>query len=116
MTEAKLVRYIPAEGKRRCFDKYEFECIECGTHYFRSANNSRVLPYCGECQRKHDREKQRTYIVRREQKAVDETLRKIKAEIKEQTNFKIKSKLDEQYQIGLSMALSIIDKYLKEGE
>ena len=47
MVRAKLIRKIPS-FRGYPFDSYEYECIDCGTHYTRKAYNSRINPYCGE--------------------------------------------------------------------
>ena len=56
MIRAKLVRKIPS-FRGYPFDSYEYECIDCGTHYTRKAYNSRINPYCGECRKKYDKPK-----------------------------------------------------------
>lgn len=58
MSEAKLIRYIPS-NKGKCWDRYIFECIDCGKNYSRGTYTSRTNPYCGECARKHERERQK---------------------------------------------------------
>lgn len=54
--QAKLVRKIES-GKAWYFDKYEFECIDCGRHYRNGRFDSRTVPYCNDCKRKHDKER-----------------------------------------------------------
>lgn len=49
--QAKLVRAI----EQGYFKTYIFSCVDCGKEFVRSANNKRINPYCGECQRKYDR-------------------------------------------------------------
>lgn len=68
---ANLIRTIPA-GKDaygnqlpHYFTKYEFKCIDCGAHYRSGHCDSRTIPYCNECRRKHDIEKQK---AKKEQK------------------------------------------------
>ena len=57
---AKLIRKIPLEKDLPWyFQQYEFECIECGTHYTRKRYDERTTPYCWKCQKKHEAEKAR---------------------------------------------------------
>lgn len=55
--EPKLIKFIPSGKRLPYWDRYEFECVDCGSHYFRGTFNNRTSPYCGECQNKHDRER-----------------------------------------------------------
>lgn len=58
MSEAKLIRKIES-GKAWYFDKYEYECIDCGEHFTRGSYTRRIRPYCAECSIRHEREKAR---------------------------------------------------------
>ena len=79
---AKLIRKIPArEGLPHWFDEYEFECIDCGAHYFRGRCDSRISPYCCECYKKHEKEKNKEYRENKEKKIINAALRDVKAEI-----------------------------------
>ena len=85
--KAKLIRKIPA-GKDRYgeqlpyyFDKYELECIECGAHYINGHYDRRTVPYCYNCRRKIESEKNKEYRTRREQNVVNEVLCKVRADI-----------------------------------
>lgn len=75
MPKAKLIKYTPSEVSRY-FDRYEYECIECGEHYFRCTSNARINPYCANCCRKHDRIKARERNKKRDesiyQNAIDD--------------------------------------------
>lgn len=53
---AKLVAYYKS-ARGHYWDRFEFECVECGEHYFRGANTKRINPYCGNCSRKHQKER-----------------------------------------------------------
>ena len=55
----KLIRVEKNPRGLSYLDTYYFECSDCGKEYFRHANNKRISPYCGKCQRKHDNEKQK---------------------------------------------------------
>lgn len=55
--KAKLVRKIES-GMAWYFDKYELECIDCGKHYMNGRYDARTNPYCSDCRRKYEREKQ----------------------------------------------------------
>lgn len=57
--QAKLVEYIPSGKSLPYWDRYVYECVDCGAHYERGTNNSRINPYCGICARKHDAERQK---------------------------------------------------------
>lgn len=52
--KAKLVRKIKSDVAWY-FDKYELECIECGTHYINGRYDNRTCPYCPDCRQKHDK-------------------------------------------------------------
>jgi len=65
---AKMIRYIPArKGLPKYFDTYEYECIDCGRIFTRHQCNDRILPYCGICHRKYEREKLKQNKARKEQ-------------------------------------------------
>lgn len=53
----KLIRIEP--NKIWYLTTYYFECVDCGSEFFRHRYDSRTNPYCGMCQRKHDTEAQR---------------------------------------------------------
>lgn len=84
-TKAKLVRKIE-NGGAWYFDKYELECIECGTRYLNGRYDCRTSPYCVDCRRKRDKE--RTQILKEQKRkqierkiwnsAVDKTAETIK--------------------------------------
>lgn len=54
--KAKFVRKIE-NGGAWYFDKYEFECVDCGTHFYSGRYDCRTSPYCAECKMKHDRKR-----------------------------------------------------------
>lgn len=56
--KAKLVRKIE-NGGAWYFDKYELECIKCGKHYFNGRYDSRTNPYCNDCKREIEKERNR---------------------------------------------------------
>ena len=64
---AKIVN-VKKSDKAWWFDSYELECIECGTHYFRSKVDDRTNPYCCNCKAKHEKEKRQEQEVIRIQK------------------------------------------------
>lgn len=84
--KAKLVRHIPSGKRLQYWDKWEYECVDCGSIYSRSANNSRINPYCGMCARKHDAERQKELKIKKQQEhdakvkrdTIDEFLQKLK--------------------------------------
>lgn len=48
--KAKLIREIPPKnGLPYYFVQYEYECIDCGKHFFRGKCNKNIVPYCLEC-------------------------------------------------------------------
>lgn len=53
----KLIRVEP--NKIWYLTTYYFECVDCGSEFFRHRYDSRTNPYCGMCQRKHETEAQR---------------------------------------------------------
>ena len=78
---AKLIRKLPAGidawGRKKpyYFDKYEFECVDCGEHYYSGHCDSRTVPWCGECYRKHTKERQKEYKARKEREIVNKALK-----------------------------------------
>lgn len=112
--KAKLVQEIPQrEGLPWYFRKYEFECIDCGEHFFSGKCNKRTNPYCPACHRKYEREKQKYYQEKKKQRAINDVLDKIKTEILEIGGYKeyrSVAPIDRVEQI-----LKIIDKYRQEG-
>lgn len=55
--KAKLIRTELDPKGRFYFNTYYYECIECGKEYIRHTYNNRINPYCGDCCRKHDAER-----------------------------------------------------------
>lgn len=74
MSEAKMIRHIPSDKRLPYWDKWEFECIDCGKHYFRSAYTRRTSPYCIECNAIHVKERAKENKEKR-QKLYDKKLR-----------------------------------------
>lgn len=64
--QAKLVKHTPSGHRLPYWDRYEFECVDCGAIYIRSANTNRINPYCAECSRKHQRERDEANRKRRQ--------------------------------------------------
>ncbi len=81
---AKLIRVIPEEeGLPFYFRQYEYECIECGSHYTRHQYNDRICPYCGPCSNKHDRIRQKERRETKDREKINRVLDEIKGEIQE---------------------------------
>ena len=78
---AKLIRVEKNPRGLSYLDTYYFECSDCGKEYFRHANNKRINPYCGVCQRKHDNEKQKERLKAKKNQGIISELEKIKIEI-----------------------------------
>jgi hypothetical protein len=112
--KAKLVSVTELEGKPIWFRTYEFECIDCGKHFTRRRFDSRTNPYCPICHRKHENERQRERIARKEQQKINEILDKISAEIKELPELHCIQVMDRE-DIPL-LALDIIEKYKGDSE
>ena len=82
--QARLVRKV--DGGACNYDKYELECIKCGTHYFQCRYDNRTVPYCGICRREMAKDRNKEYKEKREKrietsiwnKAVDKTAETIK--------------------------------------
>lgn len=108
--KAKLVSVTEPEGKPIWFRTYEFECIDCGKHFIRHRFDSRTNPYCGDCQRKHENERQKERIARKEQQKINEILDKISAEIEEKIShyehFESSNTAN-----GLNIARDIVERY-----
>lgn len=80
--EAKLVRVIEAPPNRSWyFREYEYECIRCGTHFFRHTCNNRINPYCGKCCRENERIKQRERTERKKHELILDELCQIRREM-----------------------------------
>ena len=60
---AKLIKVEP--NKTWYFTSYYYECIDCGKTYSRHQCNSRISPYCSECQLKHDKEREKERKAKR---------------------------------------------------
>lgn len=104
---AKLVKKIPQrEGLSYYFREFEFECIDCGAHYFRKRCDARTSPYCSACQRKHDKEKQDERKVRKERELIVSAIDDIRAEIDNALS---------DGMIHKKTVLGIIDKYKARG-
>lgn len=112
--KAKLVSVTEPKGKPIWFRTYEFECIDCGKHFTRHRFDSRTNPYCADCHRKHESERQRERIKAKKQMAINEVLDKISAEIKELTKAHCIQVMDRE-DIPL-LALDIIEKYKGDSE
>ena len=82
--KAKLINAIIREPFY--FSEYEFECINCGTHYTRAAYNSRISPYCGKCSREIDSIKNKERRVRKKNEAIIKELESIQEEIQDRFN------------------------------
>ena len=106
--QAKLVRKIPAgktmygEQLPHYFDKYELECIDCGAHYISGHFDTRTVPYCPDCKRKYEAEKQRERNKRKEQAIRNAALREVRTSI------------DGTLFIHRQKVLRIIDSFIKE--
>ena len=74
---AKLIRVEKNPRGLSYLDTYYFECSDCGKEYFRHANNKRISPYCGKCQRKHDNEKQKERLKAKKNQSIIEELEKM---------------------------------------
>ena len=113
---AKLVRKIPAgktmygEQLPHYFDKYELECIECGTHYRSGHYDRRTIPYCPTCNHKYEVEKQKANNKRREQRLINKELFKIKTEITEERD---KWHYTTDAYKSYNKALEIIEEHMK---
>lgn len=112
--KAKLVSVTEPEGKPIWFRTYEFECIDCGKHFTRHRFDSRTNPYCADCNRKHENERQRERAETKKQMAINDVLDKISAEIKELTKAHCIQVMDRE-DIPL-LALDIIEKYKGDKE
>ena len=106
---AKLIRVIPEEeGMPYYFRRYEYECIECGSHYTRHQYNDRILPYCGPCSNKHDRIRQKERRKTKDREKINRVLDEIKGEIRQK-----------QWHIGVigaNQVIEIIDKHISGKE
>ena len=106
----KLIRKIPArKGLPYWFDEYEFECIECGNHYFRKKCDNRTTPYCCDCSRKHEKEKRIEYKARKEKNIITTELNNIKTEIEE---LKHHYPMGHDYELALNECVKVIDNHI----
>ena len=110
--KAKLIKTIPAPKNRAWyFTKYEFECIDCGAHYKSGRCDSRTSPYCADCQRVHDRERQKERNAEKQKKIVGAALSEVRTEIMAIGNWRTKGEIPNAY---LVQAIEIIDKHISE--
>ena len=107
---AKLVSVTEPKGKPIWFRTYEFECIDCGKHFTRHRFDSRTNPYCADCHRKHENERQRERIETKKQKAIDDVLDKISAEIKENMSWEMYDEYGNETALCKEL-MEIIEKY-----
>lgn len=109
--KAKLIREIPQrEGLPYYFKMYEYECIECGAHYTRHQYSERINPYCGNCNLKHENQKQKERVARHEQKKINAVLEQIRAEIIKLDDINPDYPMDRTIHINRNEVLGILDK------
>lgn len=107
--QAKLVRVIKArEGLPHYFDRYEYECIECGALYWRNQKSKRIVPYCAKCNAKRLRARQEARAVIKERKMIntvlDQIIRDLRSEI-------VHGGGNFDYDEGLYKSIKIINKF-----
>lgn len=113
--KAKLVSVTEPEGKPIWFRTYEFECIDCGKHFTRHRFDSRTNPYCADCHRKRESERQRERIKAKKQMAINDVLDKISTEIDEKISH-YEHFSSSNTANGLMIAKKIIEKYKGDSE
>ena len=114
--KAKLIRIVPEpEHSNYSFRRYEYECVDCGKHYFRKQNHERISPYCYDCQRKHITEKHNKKLVLEEQQRISQVLEDIKSEITKLPF--IHTELEYQGEgkkvVSVNEVFDIIDRHMK---
>lgn len=111
--KAKLIRKIDApEGLSHYFDKYEYECIECGAIYYRRQCNDRIIPYCGVCYHKHEAEKTKKRKAEKKARLINDTLHKVREEAEGLQTYLLFS--GDTKKVELESVLEIIDRVKKE--
>ena len=50
---------VEKSDKAYYFNRYYFHCIDCGGTFISHKCDKRTSPYCGDCKRKHDYERQK---------------------------------------------------------
>lgn len=110
---AKLIRVEKNPRGLSYLDTYYFECSDCGKEYFRHANNKRINPYCGTCQRKHDNEKQKERLKTKRNQSTIEELKKIKAEITACTQQE-EGEVPACINYGIKLSTEIVEKHISE--
>lgn len=107
--DAKLVRVIKArEGLPHYFDKYEYECIDCGAIYVRNQKSKRIVPYCAKCNAKRMRARQEARAVIKDREKINTVLDQIISDL----NYEIiHGGGNFDYDEGLYKAIKIIYKF-----
>lgn len=112
MSEAKLVKYIPSGERLPYWDKYEYECIDCGKHFYRGTCTSRISPYCAECYRKHEKEKAKENKLRKQElhdkQVIEEFVNKVIKELEDEKSDLTDWSEDKAYLLGIEKAIEIM--------
>lgn len=112
---AKLIRTIePPENRAWYFRKYEYECIVCGAHYIRGQCNSRISPYCADCHRKIERQKNKEYAKKKTQKEINRVLKEIQCELQRLADDEWNKQVGSSK--GLEDAIDVIESHISRKE
>lgn len=119
---AKLIRINePRNGLPWYFREYVYECIDCGKHYTRNSRNRNISPYCGQCQKKYDAEKDRARQEKKLRDQINAELREVRQEIID--NPILEGMSYGSYDVGVRQksgftvrneVIAIIDKHIEE--
>ena len=112
--EAKLVRVIKeAPDRAWYFREYEYECIRCGTHFFRKTCNRRINPYCAKCCRENEKVKRISKAIQTKKQIEVDILEKVKNDIYHMRADCLMKNVN-PYTVA-DVCIEIVDKYIEEG-
>ena len=115
MEEAKLIRVIEAPPNRSWyFREYEYECIRCGTHFFRKRYDRRINPYCAKCCKENERQKRLSKSIQTKKQIEVHILKKVKKDIYNMRDTDCLMKYVDPYTVA-NVCIEIVDKYIEEG-
>ena len=107
---AKVIRKIEYPDKPWYFSYYELECIDCGAIYRSGHADKRMIPYCPDCNKKYEKEKQRARNAERKKALINDVLYQIKEDVQQ--------RLDDPYHYivksdACTEVLDIIDYFIQ---
>ena len=120
MSQAKLVKHIPSGKVLPYWDKYEYECIDCGKHFYRGTCTSRINPYCAQCYKTHERQKAQENRLRKQglhdKQVIAKFANKVIKQLENERSNLTDWAEDQAYLLGVRKAIEIIEQNSAEVE